>query len=150
MTASEKSIELAHVAARSAYERGGESIAVYDVSDVMAIADIFVVVTAGNERQVRAVVEEIEDGLTGVGAEPLRREGQNESRWVLLDYGQFVVHVQRSQEREFYGLDRLYADCPLIGIEGVENFERPGAYADDVDTRSVESIDDIPLAGDEV
>lgn len=148
MTATAKSIELAEIAARAADERKGESIAVYDVSDVMAISDVFVVVSAGSERQVRAVVEEIEDALTAAGAEPLRREGHHENRWVLLDYGQFVVHVQRAAEREFYGLDRLYADCPLIDVDGIDAFTRPGSYADDVDIRSVDSIDDIPFAAD--
>lgn len=148
MTATAKSIELAHIAARAADERKGEAIAVYDVSDVMAISDVFVVVSAGSERQVRAVVEEIEDALTAAGVEPLRREGHHENRWVLLDYGQFVVHVQRAAERDFYGLDRLYADCPLIDIDGLVAFERPGSYADEVNIRSVDSIDDIPLAAD--
>ena len=148
MTATAKSIELAEIAARAADERKGEGIAVYDVSDVMAIADIFVVVSAGSDRQVRAVVEEIEDALTEAGIDPQRREGHRENRWVLLDYGQFVVHVQRVAEREFYGLDRLYADCPLIEVEGIDSFKRPGNYADEVDIRSVGSIEDIPFAAD--
>lgn len=148
MTATAKSIELAHIAARAADERKGEAIACYDVSDVMAISDVFVVVSAGSERQVRAVVEEIEDKLTEAGVDPLRREGHHENRWVLLDYGQFVVHVQRVNEREFYGLDRLYSDCPLIEVEGIDAFERPGNYADEVDIRTVGSINDIPLAAE--
>ncbi|GAB3945137.1 ribosome silencing factor [Corynebacterium tapiri] len=148
MTASETSARYARIAARAADEKLGTEIAVYDVSDVMAISDIFVVVTGSSERQVHAIVDEIEDALTAEGQEPLRREGNREFRWVLLDYGQFVVHVQRTQEREFYGLDRLYADCPLLEVEGIEAFNRPGDYADEVNTRTVESIDDIPLAGE--
>lgn len=148
MPASEQSRTLAAIAARAADEKLGEAIVAYDVADVMAISDVFVVITAKNERQVGAIVEEVEDELTAAGAEPLRREGHRENRWVLLDYGQFVVHVQREQERDFYGLDRLYADCPIIEIEGIEPFTRPGDYADEVDTRSVGSIDEIPLAGE--
>lgn len=148
MPASEQSRALSAIAARAADEKLGEAIVLYDVADVMAISDVFVVISASNDRQVGAIVEEVEDKLTAAGVEPLRREGHRENRWVLLDYGQFIVHVQREQEREFYGLDRLYADCAIIDVEGIEPFVRPGDYSDDVDTRSVESIDEIPLAGD--
>ncbi|PFG28234.1 Protein yqeL [Corynebacterium renale] len=146
MTVSEKSSTLAGIAARAADERKGENIVAIDVSNVMAIADAFVIVSASNERQVRAIVEEIEDDLTAAGEEPLRREGNRENRWVLLDYGGLVVHVQREQEREFYGLDRLYRDCPLIEVEGIPEQQRPGEWEETVDTRTVDSIDDIPLA----
>lgn len=146
MTVSEESRRLAGVAALAADEKQASNVAVIDVSGVMAISNIFVVASADNERQVNAIVEEVEDRLTAEGAEPLRREGNRENRWVLLDYGSFVVHIQREAEREFYGLDRLYRDCPLIEIDGVPLPERPGAWSDEVDVRSVESIDDIPLA----
>ncbi|HKM25757.1 MAG TPA: ribosome silencing factor, partial [Corynebacterium sp.] len=102
MTVSDESRRLATIAALAADEKLGRNIAVIDVSDVMAISDVFVVASADNERQVGAIVEEVEDELTKVGAEPLRREGNRENRWVLLDYGGIVVHVQRDAEREFY------------------------------------------------
>lgn len=146
MTVSAESRRLATIAAQAADELKGENIVVLDVSDVMAISDIFVIVSADNERAVRAIVEEVEDKLTEAGAEPLRREGNRENRWVLLDYGIFVVHVQRDSEREFYGLDRLYADCPAIPVEGLPEPQRPGQFAGDTDTRNVDSIDDLPLA----
>lgn len=117
-----------------------------DVSDVMAIAEIFLLASAENERQVRAIVEEIEDVLTKAGQEPKRREGNRENRWVLLDYGMLVIHVQRNTERDFYGLDRLYRDCPLIDVEGIETMIRPDEWHNEVDVRNVESLDDIPLA----
>ncbi|MDO5512468.1 ribosome silencing factor [Corynebacterium sp.] len=149
MTVSDESRRLATIAALAADEKLGRNIAVFDVSDVMAITDVFVVASADNERQVASIVEEVEDELTKAGAEPKRREGNRENRWVLLDYGGLVVHVQRDAEREFYGLDRLYRDCPLIAVEGLEPPERPGTWSeDDVDTRSVESIDEIPLAAE--
>lgn len=148
MTASEKSQALAEVAAHAADEKNARDIAVLDVSDLMAIADIFLVASADNERQVRAVVEEIEDKLTERGEEPLRREGNRENRWVLLDYGGLVIHVQRDAEREFYGLDRLYRECPLIEVAGIEVPERPGKWAAEVDPRQVESLEEIPLAAD--
>lgn len=148
LTASDTARELAIIAAKAADERLGRDIAVIDVTDVMAITDVFVVISADNERQVAAVVEEVEDALTKAGAEPKRREGNREFRWVLLDYGTFVVHVQRDAEREFYGLDRLYADCPLIEVEGVEPPARPGQFGDETDVRSLDNIEDLPLAGE--
>ncbi|AJK69484.1 ribosome silencing factor [Corynebacterium marinum] len=149
MTVSDDSRRLATIAALAADEKLGRNIAVIDVSDVMAISDVFVVASADTERQVAAIVEEVEDELSAAGAEPLRREGNRENRWVLLDYGGVVVHVQRDAEREFYGLDRLYRDCPLIEVEGIEAPERPGSWTeDDVDIRNVSSIDQIPLASE--
>ncbi|MCQ4623190.1 ribosome silencing factor [Corynebacterium sp. CCUG 70398] len=148
MTASDTARELAVVAAKAADEKLGRDIAVIDVSNVLAITDVFVIVSADNERQVAAIVDEIEDALTKAGAEPKRREGNREFRWVLLDYGLFVVHVQRDAEREFYGLDRLYTDCPLIEVEGIDPPQRPGAFTDDAGVRNLESIEDLPLAGE--
>lgn len=149
MTVSDDSRRLATIAALAADEKLGRNIAVIDVSDVMAISDVFVVASADTERQVAAIVEEVEDELSAAGAEPLRREGNRENRWVLLDYGGVVVHVQRDAEREFYGLDRLYRDCPLIEVEGIEAPERPGSWTeDDVDIRNVSSLDQIPLASE--
>jgi len=91
LTASDTARELAVAAAKAADEKLGRDIAVIDVTDVMAITDIFVVISADSERQVAAVVEEVEDALTKMGAEPKRREGNREFRWVLLDYGMLVV-----------------------------------------------------------
>lgn len=139
------------MAARAADEKLGRNIGVIDVSDVLAITDIFVVVSADNERQVAAITEEIEDEMTAAGFEPKRREGNREMRWVLLDYGSIVVHVQRDSEREFYGLDRLYADCPVIEVEGLDPYERPDSFAGPdggSEVRSISDIEDLPLAGE--
>lgn len=149
MTASPDSIRFATIAAQAADEKLAEEIAVIDVSDVLTITDAFIIASASNERQVNAIVEEIEDKLTENGMEPIRREGAREGRWALLDYGEFVVHVFRTQEREFYGLDRLWRDCPLIDIEGIETPQRPKAWEMEVNERDAQSIDDIPLAEQE-
>lgn len=151
MTVTQESLRLATIAALAADEKLAENIIVLDVSDVLAISDAFVIASADNERQVRAIVEEIEDKLTEAGVEPIRREGNRENRWVLLDYGIFVVHVQRQAEREFYGLDRLYRDCPAIAIEGLPEATRPGDFGagEEVNVRNVSSIDEIPLAEQE-
>ena len=151
LTASQTSIAQAVIAAKAADEKLGANIGVLDVSHVMAITDIFVIAGADNERQVAAIVEEIEADLSDAGLEPKRREGNRENRWVLLDYGNFVVHVQREAERDFYGLDRLYADCPVIDVDGLEEYTRPGDFAgaDDAEgSRTAASVEDLPLAGE--
>ena len=154
MTALQTSIDQATIAAKAADEKLGRNIAVIDVSNVLAITDIFVIVSADNERQTASIVEEIEGDLTEAGFEPKRREGNRENRWVLLDYGDIVIHVQRDAERDFYGLDRLYADCPVIEIEGVPPYQREAVFSEaagagDSDVvRGAETIEDLPLAGE--
>ena len=90
------------------------------MSDQLALTDVFVIASADNERQVGAIVDEIEDRLRDAGAKPLRREGQREGRWVLIDFGDIVVHVQHEEEREFYALERLWKDCPAIDLSAAD------------------------------
>lgn len=90
---------------------------VLDVSDQLVITDCFVIASAPNERQVGAIVDNVEEKLRAVGTKPVRREGAREGRWVLLDFGDIVVHVQHSEERAFYALERLWKDCPRIELE---------------------------------
>lgn len=117
MTATERSIELAKAAAHAAGEKLATTITGIDVSDQLAITDAFVLASAGNERLVSAIVDEVEDKLREAGVKPIRREGQREGRWVLLDYGEIVVHVQHEEERQFYALERLWSDCPAIALD---------------------------------
>jgi ribosome-associated protein len=84
------------------------------VSDRLAITDAFVLASAPNERQVQAIVDEVEDRLRRQGIKPVRREGVAEARWVLLDFVDVVVHVQHAEERAYYALERLWKDCPTI------------------------------------
>lgn len=121
MTATADARDLATVAAHAAAERKAENIVVIDVSEPLVITDLFVIASADNERQVNAITEEIEDKLREAGHQPLRREGVREGRWALLDYGDVVVHVQHDDEREFYGLERLWADCPRVEIDGLDS-----------------------------
>ena len=116
MTATEHALELTRVAAEAAADKLGTDIVAFDVSEQLAITDVFLVVTAANERQVGAVVDGVEEALRGVGAKPVRREGDREQRWVLLDYLDLVVHVQHSDERRFYALERLWQDTPPITL----------------------------------
>ncbi len=120
MTATEHALALTQVAARAAASKLGTDLVAYDVSDQLAIADTFLIVTAANERQVGAVVDAIEEKLLAEGVKPLRREGDRENRWVLLDYGDVIVHVQHAEERRLYALERLWRDCPAIPLDEVE------------------------------
>lgn len=148
LPATAESRELASRAAHAAADKLAQDILVIDVSERLAITDCFVVASGDNERQVNAIVDEVEDQLSDLGHKPLRREGRGDGHWVLLDYGQVVVHIQRAQEREFYALDRLWRDAPQIEVEGVEQVQRSAHWdAEDVDVLEARSIDDLPLAG---
>ena len=146
MSITDEARRMAETAALAADEKLATNIAAIDVSDVLAITEVFVLASADTERQVAAIVEEVEGELTKQGFEPKRREGNRENRWVLLDYGPIVVHVQRNDQREFYGLDRLYHDCPLLDIPGIDTPERPGEWSNDVNPRDIDSFDELPLA----
>jgi ribosome-associated protein len=114
MTASAEARDTALLAAQAAADKLATDVSIVDVSDRLAITDVFVVATGNNERQVEAIVDAVEEKLRLAGAKPIRREGQRDGRWVLLDYGDIVVHVQHSEERIFYSLERLWKDCPFI------------------------------------
>lgn len=114
MTATDQALQMARVAASAAADKKAQDIIVLDVSERLVITDCFLIASAPNERQVEAIVEEIEEQLRRHGVKPTRREGAREGRWVLLDFVDLVVHVQHAEERGFYGLDRLWKDCPRI------------------------------------
>ena len=116
MTASARSVELAESAVLAAADKLASDLMILDVSDQLVITDCFVLASAPNDRQVRAVVDAVEETLLGLGAKPVRREGEREGRWVLLDYLDIVVHVQHSEERNFYALERLWKDCPSLPL----------------------------------
>ena len=117
MTATDRSLELVTTAAHAAADKLAHDIVPYDVSDVLSITDAFLLASAPNDRQVKSIVDEIEERLSKeLGAKPVRREGDREARWVLLDYVDIVVHVQHSEERVFYALERLWKDCPELDL----------------------------------
>jgi len=116
VTASAEAIRMAEVAARAAAAKLAQNIVVIDVSGQLVITDLFVIASASNERQVNAVVDEVEEKMRLAGYKPARREGAREGRWVLLDYVDIVVHIQHQEERSFYALDRLWRDCPLVEV----------------------------------
>ena len=114
MTATDSAVELARLAAQAAADKLATDLVLIDVSDRLALTDVFVIASGSNERQVEAIVDSIEDRLRAAGAKPVRREGKRDGRWVLLDFGDVVVHVQHTEERVFYALERLWSDCPAI------------------------------------
>ena len=116
MTATDRAVELVEIAAAAAADKLASDIIAYDVSDQLVITDAFLLCSAGNDRQVRSIVDEIEDRLRKAGATPARREGDAERRWVLLDYVEIVIHVQHAEERVYYALERLWKDCPVIPL----------------------------------
>ena len=116
MTATARAIELAGIAAEAASDKLATDIIAYDVSEQLVITDVFLLCSAANDRQVRAIVDAIGEKLRRAGAQPVRREGERESRWVLLDYLDIVVHVQHAEERVFYALERLWKDCPVLPL----------------------------------
>jgi ribosome-associated protein len=117
VTASERAVQLVQIAAEAAADKLADDILAYDVSEQLVITDAFLLCSATNDRQVRAIVDEIEDRLRiEADAKPVRREGEREGRWVLLDYLDIVVHVQHEEDRTFYALERLWKDCPAIPL----------------------------------
>ncbi len=124
MPATEHAREMALVAAEAAADKLATDIVIIDVSERLAITDAFVVATGNTDRQVGAIVDEVEEKLRRFGEKPMRREGHRDGRWVLLDYGDVVVHVLQPEERVFYALERLWKDCPVI------EFTPAGAPAD--------------------
>jgi ribosome-associated protein len=112
--------DLALAAARAAADKQGERIVVLDVRDLIVITDYFVIVSAGTDRQAKTIMEEVERSLRSFGVKPVRREGEHEGLWILLDYVDIVVHVFREEERELYNLERLWGDAPRLEWDEAE------------------------------
>ena len=130
MPASERAIELAIAAARAAADLKADEIIALDVSAQLVLTDVFLIASGTNERQVSSIVDAIERALHLLGAKPLRREGNRTARWVLLDFGDIVVHVQHAEDRVYYALERLWRDCPVIELPA-DVHGRPGGDGPD-------------------
>ena len=117
MTATQEAIDMATVAAGAAAAKLANDVVVIDVSEQLVITDCFVIASASNERQVNAIVDEVEEKMRKAGHKPARREGAREGRWTLLDYRDIVVHIQHQDDRDFYALDRLWGDCPVVSVD---------------------------------
>ena len=117
VSASDRARTLTRVAAAAADEKKGEEIVALDVSARMPLADVFLVVSGTNERQVVAIAEGIEEALHAHDAQALRREGVREGRWALLDFNDVIVHVMHQEDRAHYELERLWKDCPVVSLD---------------------------------
>lgn len=117
MTATPHALEILKTAVAAADSKGGLDMVALDVSEPLPFVDVFLIITGNSERNVIAIAGEIEDQLIAAGTKPLRREGRSEGRWVLVDFGDLVVHVFHEEERQYYGLERLWKDCPVLPTE---------------------------------
>jgi ribosome-associated protein len=117
VTASEHARGLARIAAVAADSKQAEDLVALDVSGPLPLTDIFLLASSRNERNVLAVASEVEDKLNEAGVKTLRREGRSEGRWVLLDFGDLVVHVFHEEDRMYYSLERLWKDCPVVPLD---------------------------------
>lgn len=120
MQSPENAEEMLQIAAAAAVSKGGEDLVALNVSEPLPLVDIFLLITGNSERNVAAIADEVEDQLLESGHKRVRREGRQEARWVLLDFGDLIVHVFHGEEREYYGLERLWKDCPVVPIEIAE------------------------------
>lgn len=146
MSATPDAIELARTAARAAAERKAEQIIAIDVSERLALTDVFLIVSGANDRQVRSIVDAVDEAMFKAGAKRKMREGFDEARWVLIDYGDIVVHVQQTEDREFYSLERLWRDCPLIGLP-TDADGADGTTGDEAGAAAGAAADAIATAG---
>ncbi|AXT84495.1 ribosome silencing factor [Aeromicrobium sp. A1-2] len=116
MSATERAVELTRAAAAAADDKLAVDIIAFDVSEQLAITDVFLLCSASSPPQVRAVQDAIEKRMIELGVKAVRREGEREGRWVLLDFADIVVHIQHHDERVFYALERLWSDCPVVPL----------------------------------
>ncbi|MEN9606579.1 MAG: hypothetical protein RL605_407 [Actinomycetota bacterium] len=123
MTATANAIKLAHVAANAAADKLAENIIAWDVTELTPLNDVLILASARNERQVNAIADEVEAKLQEAGVKCLLREGKSVGRWVLLHFGEVIVHVMHEEERVYYSLERLYKDQPVVKLELAERSE---------------------------
>jgi ribosome-associated protein len=112
--------DIAIRAARAAAAKQAVDVTILDVHDLIVITDYFVIASGETDRQVKTILEEVERAVRDLGEKPIRREGDADSRWVLLDYIDVVVHVFAREEREYYDLERLWRDAPRLRWNGSE------------------------------
>jgi ribosome-associated protein len=115
MPASKACVDRTQIAARAAVDKFGSELVALDLSDQSVLSEVFLIITAANAKMIDAIADEVEEQLRLVGDKPLRRESSAE--WILLDYSDLVVHIQSSELRRYYMLDRLWNDCPKIDLD---------------------------------
>jgi len=130
LTATPRALELLQIAARAADDKQADDLVALDVSEPLPLTDVFLLASGRSERNVVAISGEIEDKMLEAGVKTLRREGRAEGRWVLLDFGDIVVHVFHDEDRQYYSLERLWSDCPSIPLDVVTEGESAAEQAD--------------------
>lgn len=120
MAASKAVVDLTQLAAKAAIDKIGTELIALDLSEQMVLSEVFLIITAQNVAQVDAIADGVERALSAIGQKPMRREGTAE--WILLDYSDLVVHIQSQVLRQYYMLDHLWNDCPVIPLDAVEEF----------------------------
>ena len=116
MPATDPAVARTHTAARAAAEKKAGDIVAIDVSERLVLTDVFLILSGDNDRQVRAIVDAIDEAMLKAGAKRRLREGLEEAHWVLIDYTDVIIHVQQGEDREYYELERLWKDCPPIEL----------------------------------
>lgn len=116
MPATDHAVALTCTAARAAAEKKAGDIVAIDVSERLVLTDVFLILSGDNDRQVRAIVDAIDEAMLKAGAKRRLREGLEEAHWVLIDYTDVIIHVQQGEDREYYELERLWKDCPPIEL----------------------------------
>ena len=135
MSATQEAVDMATIAANAAASKLASDVIVIDVSGQLVITDCLVIASASNERQVNAIVDEVEEKMLKSGYKPARREGAREGRWTLLDYRDIVVHIQHQDDRNFYALDRLWSDCPVVPVDLDSDGSDPSDPSDSASTQ---------------
>jgi ribosome-associated protein len=110
-------VHAARTAATAIDAKKGENVVLLDLSGLLVVTDVFLVASGTSNRHVKALVDDAEEALRAIGRRPIRREGTDFGEWVLLDYGDLVIHVFDPETREYYDLERLWADAPVIDFE---------------------------------
>ena len=116
MPATDHAVALTRTAARAAAEKKAGDIVAIDVSERLVLTDVFLILSGDNDRQVRAIVDAIDEAMLKAGTRRRLREGLEEAHWVLIDYTDVIIHVQQGEDREYYELERLWKDCPPIEL----------------------------------
>jgi ribosome-associated protein len=116
MTASKSALATVEAVAHAALNKLATDLVALDVSEQMPLADIFFICSARNERMAMSIADEIEESLGEKGVRKLRQEGRSDGRWILLDFGDIIVHIFHEEERIYYQLERLWRDCPVVSL----------------------------------
>ncbi len=120
MTATKQAIAATQIAADAALDKLAENLVALDVTSHLALTDVFLLASGRSERQVAAISDSIEEKMLESGIKLLRREGKTLARWILLDFGDVIVHVMHEEDRVFYSLERLWNDCPVVKIASLQ------------------------------